>query len=47
MELYIYNEIDGESYFKVFNAIDGFREAYHWITNHLDLSKKWSVEQVN
>jgi hypothetical protein len=37
----IYNKKDNENYFKTFNTNS---DCYHWIVNHLDLSKEWSYD---
>ena len=44
MKLRITNEKDNESYIKHFKD---FSECRFWISNHLDLSKKWSVEDIS
>jgi hypothetical protein len=41
MKYKIYNNKDNESYFKEFNSYD---DCYHWIVNHLDLSKGWNMD---
>lgn len=37
------NEHDDESYRHVF---DDETEARHWVINHLDLSKNWSIKTL-
>jgi|TARA_R100000781_G_C4040550_1_gene113817 hypothetical protein len=37
----IYNNKDNETYYKEF---DNYNDCYHWVVNHLDLSKEWSVD---
>ena len=37
----IYNDKDNESYCRVFESKN---ECYHWIVNHLDLSKNWNMD---
>ena len=37
----IYNKKDNENYFRTFNTNS---DCYHWIVNHLDLSKEWSYD---
>ena len=44
MELRITNDKDNENYTKHFK---NYSECKEWIHNHLDLSKKWSVEDIS
>ena len=44
MELRITNDKDNENYTKHFK---NYSECNDWICNHLDLSKKWSVEDIS
>ena len=44
MVLRITNEKDSENYTKHFK---NYSECKEWIYNHLDLSKKWSVEDIS
>ena len=44
MELRITNDKDNENYIKQFK---NYSECKEWICNHLDLSKKWSVEDIS
>lgn len=37
---YITSSVDSESYTKDFAS---YKEAYHWVVNHLDLSKNWTI----
>ena len=37
----IYNKKDNENYFRTFKTNS---DCYHWIVNHLDLSKDWSYD---
>ena len=44
MELRITNDKDNENYTKHFK---NYSECKEWIHNHLDLSKKWSIEDIS
>ena len=44
MMLRITNEKDSENYTKHFK---NYSECKEWIHNHLDLSKKWSIEDIS
>ena len=44
MVLRITNDKDNENYTKHFK---NYSECKEWIYNHLDLSKKWSVEDIS
>ena len=44
MELRITNDKDNENYTKHFK---NYSECKEWIYNHLDLSKKWSIEDIS
>ena len=39
----IYNDKDNESYCRIFESKN---ECYHWIVNHLDLSKNWNFKKM-
>jgi len=43
MRVVITNEKDNESHVK---EVDSYSDAGHWITNHLDLSKNWQVQDI-
>lgn len=43
MIVLITNEKDEEQYKREF---ENLTEARHWIINHLDLSKRWSITQI-
>ena len=44
MVLRITNDKDNENYTKHFR---NYSECKEWICNHLDLSKKWSIEDIS
>lgn len=43
MRVLITNSTDKEEHIQ---EVENYTAAKHWITNHLDLSKKWSVQDI-
>ena len=43
MRLKITNETNSQEYIKDFN---NYTDCRHWIINHLDLSLRWSAEDI-